>query len=496
MASHQISILGPDGRPLRRRSPSGPAGLRGRYDAAITNAESERHWANADGLSAAAANSPEVRRVLRNRARYEAANNSYCSGMVETLANDAIGSGPRLQLATGDPALDDPINAEFEEWTAAVGLAEKLRTFREARAVDGEAFAVVFRNPAVDAAVTLDLRLVEADQVATPDLYYAPPREAIDGIRFDEYGNPSEYHVLRDHPGDVYLEALAGEYDRYPAARVLHWFKRRRPGQWRGVPEIAAALPLFGQLRRYTLATLSAAEIAALFAVLLKSIMPPDDGDEGIAAFDMKEVVRGMMTALPDGYDATQLKAEQPTTTYPAFKHEIVGEVARSLNMPFNVAAGNSSSYNYASGRLDHQVYHRAIGVDRYHLETAILDRVLGWWLNAWLIANGRGDLLGDPTRPASLRRWPHEWYWDGFAHVDPVKEATAQEARLRSGTATLADEWAEAGHDWRAKARQQAEERAYYAELGIPYPGDAAGTNPQRNPGGSGDADDSETAE
>jgi ABC-type branched-subunit amino acid transport system ATPase component len=28
---------------------------------------------------------------------------------------------------------------------------------------------------------------------------------------------------------------------------------------------------------------------------------------------------------------------------------------------PFNVAAGNSSGYNYASGRLDHQTYFKAI---------------------------------------------------------------------------------------------------------------------------------------
>jgi hypothetical protein len=35
-----------------------------------------KHWAHADHLSANAAASPEVRRTLRNRARYEVANNS------------------------------------------------------------------------------------------------------------------------------------------------------------------------------------------------------------------------------------------------------------------------------------------------------------------------------------------------------------------------------------------------------------------------------------
>src|SRR5512137_1506375 len=76
--------------------------IRGRYDAAVTNEDNRRHWANADGLSANAANSAEVRRVLRNRSRYEVANNSYARGIVLTLANDVIGTGPRLQMLTPD----------------------------------------------------------------------------------------------------------------------------------------------------------------------------------------------------------------------------------------------------------------------------------------------------------------------------------------------------------------------------------------------------------
>ncbi len=67
-----------------------PRLLRARYDAAVTNNDNRRNWANADGLSANAANNPEVRRTLRNRARYEVANNSYARGIVLMLANDVI----------------------------------------------------------------------------------------------------------------------------------------------------------------------------------------------------------------------------------------------------------------------------------------------------------------------------------------------------------------------------------------------------------------------
>ena len=64
------------------------------------------------------------------------------------------------------------------------------------------------------------------------------------------------------------------EYDRVPAASMIHWFRADRPGQRRGLPDILPALPLFAQLRRYTLAVIAAAESAANIAVLMKTNAP------------------------------------------------------------------------------------------------------------------------------------------------------------------------------------------------------------------------------
>jgi capsid protein len=73
---------------------------------------------------------PEVRRILRNRARYEVANNSYAKGIALTLANDTIGTGPRLQMLTDDAEANARIEDAFEQWSRAVDLAGKHRTMR------------------------------------------------------------------------------------------------------------------------------------------------------------------------------------------------------------------------------------------------------------------------------------------------------------------------------------------------------------------------------
>ena len=105
--------------------------VRARYDAVQTTDENERHWANADGLSAKSACSPAVRKKFRDRARYEVDNNSYAKGIVATLANHTIGTGPRLQVSLENPETNAAIERKFKLWCERVGLAEKLRTMRQ-----------------------------------------------------------------------------------------------------------------------------------------------------------------------------------------------------------------------------------------------------------------------------------------------------------------------------------------------------------------------------
>jgi lambda family phage portal protein len=430
--------------------------VRARFDAAQTTPDNRKHWANADHLSADAAASAEVRRTLRNRARYEVANNSYARGIVLTLANDVIGTGPRLQLLTDAPEVNQTVEREFMAWAKAVDLPGKLRTMREARAQDGEAFALLFSNPGLDSPVKLDIRLVEADQVTTPDLSLAKAN-AVDGIVFDEYGNPSQYHVLKEHPGDGAASAVGG-YDKVPAKDMIHWFRCDRPGQSRGLPDILPALPLFAQLRRYTLAVIAAAESAANIAVLMKTSAPAGGEAAEVEPMTEMEFSPNMAVFTPEGWEPSQVKAEQPATTYSEFKREILNEVARCLSIPRNVALCDSSGYNYASGRLDHQTYYKSIRVEQAHLEAVVLDRILEAWLAEAVKVFG---LTG-------LDDVPHQWFWDGHEHVDPQKEASAQAQRLASNTTTLATEYARQGKDWETELRQRAKEIALMKELGL----------------------------
>ena len=176
---------------------------------------------------------------------------------------------------------------------------------------------------------------------------------------------------------------------------------------------------------------------------------------------DIVELEKRMATVLPDGWKLGQIKAEQPGTTYSEFKREILNEIARCLNMPFNIAAGNSSGYNYASGRLDHQTYFKSIRVEQADCNATVLDRILATWLTEAVLLTEFSFLRG-------AGQVPHQWFWDGTEHVDPAKEANAQEKRLKNHTTTLAHEYARQGKDWETELRQRAKEAQLMQELGL----------------------------
>ena len=437
--------------------------LRAKFDSAQTTPDNMRHWANADPLSANAAARPDVRRTLRNRARYEVANNSYARGIVLTLANDVIGAGPRLQMLLGkggdgdDGGVNQVIEREFTAWAKAIDLPGKLRTMRMSRAQDGEAFGLLFSNAALQHPVKLDSRLIEADQVSTP-MMSLPTPQFVDGIVFDEYGNPIQYHVLDSHPGDI-LHGTPLKYSIVPASGMIHWFRADRPGQSRGLPDILPALPLFAQLRRYTLAVVAAAESAANIAIFMKTGAPAGGEAAEVEPNATMEFEPNMAVFGPEGWEPQQIKAEQPATTYEMFKREILNEIARCLNMPYNIAACNSSGYNYSSGRLDHQTYYKSIRVEQAHVEAVVLDRILDAWM---------AEAVKVYPELGGVTEWPHQWFWDGHEHVDPAKEANAQAQRLASNTTTLATEYARQGKDWEVELRQRAKEVALIKELGL----------------------------
>jgi lambda family phage portal protein len=442
-----------------------PKPIRGSYDAASTDPANADHWLNADHYNANAANSPSVRELLRERSRYEDQNNGYCGGLIDSIANDVIGTGPRPQITIPgdeDREWSRQVEALWQRWSEAINFAEDLRLMQRATVADGESFAVLVSNEGVvndRNSISLDLQLYETDQVSDPWDWGIDPLYS-DGVRYDRLANPVEYTFREQHPGGV-AGWRSWDTVTIPADWVIHWYKPKRIGQHRGIPWLTAALPLFAQLRRYTLATLSAAELAAMLAGIMKTDGTGGEGPVSVEAMDAINLVRGALLTLPAGWSAEQFEAKQPVSTYKDFKGEILNEVGRGTGTPFNVMAGNSSGYNYSSGRLDHQIYQSAVKIERSRCSSVVLARVFWRWCEEAYKVH-RMQSVGVPPP----HTWGVKWFFDGFGSIDPQKDAMTNKLNLESGATNLATVYAERGEDWQDALAQRTAELMYQDQM------------------------------
>lgn len=444
--------------------------LKSTYDAADDNEGTSRHWANADGLSGRASNSPEVRRKLRERARLEFDNGGNCRGAIETIAHDMIGSGPRLQLSLSDdvpPEAAKYIERAWRDWCddPFVDYADKLRILVESELRDGEAFALIADNPAIEHDVTLSLRLIETEMVCNPDWFGVDDAFSVDGIEFDRFGNPTRYAILNEHPGDGY-NWVPGDYQWHPADSVIHWFRASRASHARGVPRITPGLSLIAHIRNYTRSVLGSARLAAMLSGVLSTNLPPDTGPAILKNYDVIPMEHDALLSLPAGWSANQFKPEQPTGGYKDFRETNLTEFGRGIHAPRNIVTGDSSPYNYSSARLDHIIYRGALKVSRNRLDIRVNDRVFKAFAFELLASQTLPEEIEAVLPPIS--EWTWKWRYDGFPSIDPVKDSTATEIELRTGMTTYADALADKGIDWREHFQQLAAERKAAKELGI----------------------------
>jgi len=415
--------------------------IKAKWDAAQTVTGNENHWAQADNLDPHGAASLSVRRTLRSRSRYEIIeNNPYLKGTVLTIANDFVGKGgPRLQVTdTRLSAMQKrDIETKWTTWARLCMLRQKLWRMRLAKIVDGESFlrAYTNKNRRREYPITLDFQVLECDRISSTE---SPSQDSqwneIDGVRFDNFENPLFYHILDSHPSSANwlhsrLVPFKGQW--LPAKYVIHWYRQDR-GWLRGIPEAAPSLPLCALLRRYTLAIVRHAEVAADLTALITSEMPPGttgwtDGNGNIIRdnpFDTFPVEMGMIMNLPYGYDVKQLEAVPLGVQYDEFVGSILREITRPILTPFHIAAGTSKDSNMASAVVDQHIYKGGQEFERSHCEESVVDHILDlWWFEALRQPGYLSSNLGLRDAPPE-----HVWQWDrvGLDHTDPSKVAQA----------------------------------------------------------------------
>lgn len=396
--------------------------------------------------------------TMVRRARDLAQNNDFVTGYLENLERNVIGpDGFRLQSLARDAsgAPDAARAAEIRElWEFFQSeefnfvSSDEQQGGREldvlvlnTLVIDGEVF--IWRRP--DPASPFGMRYEVIDSLDVDYLYNvertADGGRIVMGIRMDARNRPLSYFV-REARGDFYQTGVRFEL---PAREVLHLFRRRFPGQVRGITRLAAAVLDIAQLDEYKEAEIIAAKLQAANCIIYEKTGVSEDlgGDADAAGNVMWDVAPGQAGLAPEGYTAKQITPNHPNSNFGAFFKAVVRGISNSVGLSYNKAAGDYESVNYSSLR-----------------EASLEDRETYKTLQKFLIAKWKNPQFADFMRFSVLsgtlkadfaelpRLMRHRFNPRRFSWVDPEKELKAKRLEYEMRLTDPLTEIEESGRD------------------------------------------------
>lgn len=297
------------------------------------------------------------------------------------------------------------------------------------------------------------IQLIEADRLRNKG-NAANTNRLFDGISFDDYGAPVNYHILKVDPGNPISYSTSGEWDILPAfgastgrRRTMHIFWKERPGQSRGVCFIAPILEPLRQLNNYTENELMAAVVSSLFTVFIKSesgeftlgAESDPNAQSGLDASREMTMGNGKIIELMPGEDISSASMTRPNAQFESFVNAVYISMGAALEIPVDELLLRYVA-SYSAARAAMLQAWKFYKTRREWISLMFCQPFFELWLDE-AVARGRikAPDYGDPIKRAAYAR--SEWYGPARGAVDENKEIQAAEKRINLGISSIAIE-------------------------------------------------------
>jgi lambda family phage portal protein len=301
----------------------------------------------------------------------------------------------------------------------------------------------------------LRLRSIHPDRIET-DVASALTSLGADGVILAEDGRRVGYRVKQEIPG-----SWVWQHETVLVDQMVHYFELTEPGQLRGIPWIASALPVLADIRELDKSVLAAMRTSAEMAAVMESQPNGENSLEPVTLDDDTELElkRNAIVKVPQGWGIKQLKAEQPGLQHVPYRHDRLREIGRGRGMSLLHVLADGRDHTYSSMRGDNQMLDMVLGNDRGKFERKALTRV-------FRAVMAEAVLMGlvEPL-PVDLRI---NWVWPAREYIDPMKEAQGQIESMRAGIKTLHEICAERGVDYDEHVRVLENERNELERRGL----------------------------
>jgi hypothetical protein len=369
-----------------------------------------------------ATRNPYFRMRLRDLSIFEDEENSYYAGILNTIAEHCVGTVPVLIGNHPVPEANDSVEDRWLEWALRNNIGTAIRHIRRGAARTGLGIGIPYLRSTPEEPVGLAIKTVSSTRLTTPRDATVNDR-IIDGIEYDENWDPYKIYVAE--PGEL-------EPKDYYVKDIILWSKQVNEEERFLVPECGPAFCLYPSVKRYMDAIVRAEEFKACIPMAVEldsNVYSVDDATEVPTGAYKYEP--GMVPTLPAGTKLTSVPVGAPAHERTQFISLMISAAARCVQMPKNIAMGDSSGHNMATASIDVQPWEDRVRIDRCDFRPAV-DKVVKMWYD-------RAILISGYLHPAARSNFRYEIGHDKtFQHPDPLKRANARSIDLKSGSTTL----------------------------------------------------------
>lgn len=453
---------------------------------------------------------------IRERARDSTRNDSAATSSVQkwTTAIVGIGITPRFKRISNkkrrqeiaDLFADFVAKADADCVLNLYGLQTLgVRTWFDA----GECF-VRRRNRFLDEdlPVPMQVQLLEPDMVP---LFDSDARQGLpagniirQGIEFNKRGKRVAYWVYKTHPGDLAFIYNGEELVRVAASEMTHIFEPKRPGQIRGVSELANILAELRNAADYKDAVLERQKLANLFVAFIKRTLPAPSAfgdvdplnnepisDDGTEPPPLLPMAPGLMQELDDGQDVTFANPPEAGTTYSDYIRTVGLGLSSGQGLPYELHSGDIINVSDRTLRIVMNEFRRFAEQRQWQVVIPMLCQVvIDWFVEAAVL---KGDIsLEEADDVRRVEHSPHGW-----PDIHPTQDIEGRLKAVEGGLRSRSSVIAAGGDDPDAVDEERAADKKREDALGLAPVAQGAGqTPPNTNPPSPDDEEPQQTGD
>jgi lambda family phage portal protein len=412
--------------------------------------------------------------MIRNRARYLAANSAVAARAAQAFVDNVVGPGITLLPKLANQELKAALLENWNAWTDVADL-DGLHNLYGLQAlavrmmfIDGEVFV---RFTAGNDG-SLSLQLLPAEFIDTSVIM----ENVIAGVEFDAAGRRSAFYIYEWHPGNL---LRLPKSNRIPAAEVVQIFRPLVPGQVHGVSALLPIMQKLNDLDQFDRATLVKQKTGAL---LTGFITTPNENPLGAAqATDgawTASLEPGTIQRLSPG-ESLEFSDPPETGGYSDYAKTQLRLIASGLGLPYNVLSGDLSDTSYSSARVGLIEFRKYIDALQWQFVHMFCRPVFQRWIELEVL---RGTL---PLPENGVQQYVRNISWapPAMQMTDPQREVDAMVRAIRAGLMSREMAVASLGYDLAEVDAQIAAGNAAADAAGIVLDSDPRRVTQQGNP-------------